>query len=270
MTRFTVCLVAVCVLAVSLAAQAPLQFEVASIRPSVDSSAPENSEVQPSGRFVATNMTLDNLIRGVFEVQRHELVVSDRVPSWFASEKWTIVGKGPAITDEAAQRPLFRTMMRNLLIERFKLVTRRETRETPVYALVVAREDGRLGPQMRSSSADCAALMTAFKATGAPQTPDSPVCGLIAARGSFRGKGIPLSELARALTRMADRPVVETTGLTGSFDLELKWTPDLASAPTAGASLFTAVQEQLGLRLEPRRAPLEVLVVESAERPLVD
>ena len=271
MRQITILTLGAVVLSATLGGQQPAPaFEVASIRPSADSLAPENSEVQPSGRFVVTNMTLDNLVRGVFEVQRHELIVGEQVPSWFASQKWDIVGKGPTVSDEAAQRPLLRTMMQNLLIQRFKLVARREQREVPVYALVVARQDGRLGPQMRPSSADCAALMAAFRATGARQTPDSPVCGLIAPRGQFRGMGVLLADLARGLTRVAERPVVDATGLPGSFDLELKWTPDNATGPTSGASLFTAVQEQLGLRLEPRRAPLSVLVIESAERPAPD
>lgn len=271
MGRVTILTIGIVVLSAVLSGQQSVPaFEVASIRPSGDSLAPERSEVQPSGRFVVTNMTLDNLVRGVFEVQRHELIVGERVPSWFASQEWDIIGKGPPVTDEPAQRPLLRTMMRNLLIQRFTLVTRREQRELPVYALVVARQDGRLGPQMRPSSADCAALLAAFKATGAQQTPDSPICGLNAPRGQFRGTGVPLTDLARGLTRMAERPVVDATGLTGSFDLELKWTPDNATAPPGGASLFTAVQEQLGLRLEPRRAPVSVLVIESAERPTPD
>jgi uncharacterized protein (TIGR03435 family) len=245
-------------------------FEVASIRPSVNSLAPESSDVQPSGRFVVTNMTLDNLVRGVFEVDRHELVLGDRVPSWFATQKWDIVGKGPPVTDEAAQRPLLRLMMQNLLIERFKLITRREMRDTPAYALVVARVDRSLGPQMRPSSADCAALLAAFKATGARQGPDSPTCGLRRLRGQFRGTGVLLADLVAALTPVAGRPVVDATGLTGSFDLNMKFTPDDAADPAGGASLFTAIQEQLGLRLESRRALVNVLVIESAERPTFD
>lgn len=273
MRQMMLSIVVLCGLAVAAVAQQSSpssKFEVASIRPSADSRAPTDSEVQPSGRFVVTNTPLLNLIRVVFELQRHEAVLGERLPSWVASDRWDIVGKGPAITDEAAQRPLLLTMMRNLLIERFKLVTRREVRDLPVYALVAARDDRRLGPQMRPSSADCAALLTAFRASGARLAPNSPVCGLKTPRGQFWGTGIALLDFARALTPMTDRPVVDATGLSGLFDLELKWTPDGASGPTSGASLFTAIQEQLGLRLEPRRAPLNVLVIESAERPTPD
>jgi uncharacterized protein (TIGR03435 family) len=243
-------------------------FEVASIRPSTDDlRAEDRSEVQPSGLFLVTNTTLDDLVRGVFEVQRHELVLGDRVPFWFGSQRWDIVGKGPPITDETAQRPLLLMMMRNLLIERFKLVTRRETRDTQVYALVISRADRRLGSQMRPSSTDCAAMLKAFKATGARQTPDSPVCGLRNQRTRLWGTGILLTDLTRILSLSAGRPVVDATGLTGSFDIDVKFTLDDPSDLARGAALVTAIQDQLGLRLEPRRAPLDVLVIDSVERP---
>lgn len=245
-------------------------FEVASIRPSANPRADADSEVQPSGQFAARNTTLYELFRVVSELQRHEIVADERLPAWVTSDKWDVIGKGPPIADETAQRPLYWRMMQNLLIERFKLVTRLELRDAPVYALVVARTDRRLGPEIRVSSADCPALLAAFKATGARQTPLSPVCGLGNLKGRFRGTGVLMSDFARTLTRTVDRPVVDATGLSGSFDLDVKFTPDGAPDPTSGASLFTALQEQLGLRLEPRRAPVNVLVVESAERPTLD
>jgi uncharacterized protein (TIGR03435 family) len=273
MTRLGLLLVLIAVaLAPLLAAQQTTPaFEVATIRPSAaDPRAEDFSEVQPSGVFLVTNTTLDNLVRHVFDVQRHELILGDRVPSWFGSQRWDIVGKGPPITDEAAQRPLLLTMMRNLLIERFKLVTRRETRDTPVHALVVSRADRRLGSQMRTSSADCAALSKALKATGARQTPDSPVCGLRNQRTRVWGMGSPLTELTRMLSLTLGRPVVDATGLTGSFDVDVAFTLDDASDPARAAALVTAIQDQLGLRLESRRAPLEVLVIDSVERPTPD
>ena len=273
MRRVMLCIVVLAALPVALvtAQQAsPPTFEVASIRPSGSSLGGDHSEVQPSGQFVVTNTRLTDLIRVVFEVQSHELVFGERLPSWVASDRWDLIGKGPPISDEVAQRPLLLAMMRNLLIERFKLVTRRETRDTPVYALVVGRPDRTLGPQMRPSSADCAALLAAFKATGAREGPDSPTCGLRRLRGNFRGRGVRLTDLVAALTPAAGRPVVDATGLTGSFDLEMKFTPNDTADQTAGASLFTAIQEQLGLRLESQRAPVNVLVIESAERPTPD
>ena len=152
------------------------------------------------------------------------------------------------------------------MIDRFKLVTRRETRELSTYALVVARGDRSLGPPLKPSAADCPALAAAFKATGARQGPDSPVCGVKPIRGQFRGIGIRLADLARALA-VSGRPVLDATGLTGSFDFELNWAADDATNAMNGASLFTSVQEQLGLRLEPRQTPTNIFVIESVERP---
>jgi uncharacterized protein (TIGR03435 family) len=271
MRRLMLNVAILCVLTGAGAAQQPSSetFEVASIRPAGDSRADQDADIQPSGRIVVTNTTLLNLITDFFEVQRHEMVSGERLPSWVGSERWDIVAKGPPITDLSAQLPLYRRMMQNLLIERFKLVTRREMRDIPIYALVFARSDRRLGPQMRPSSVDCAALSAAFKATGARQSPDSPTCGLRPFRGRYRGTGISLRDLTRALAT-SGRPVIDATGLTGSFDFELTWTPDSAAAPNVGASLFTAVQEQLGLRLEPRQAPMNVLVIESADRAAPD
>jgi uncharacterized protein (TIGR03435 family) len=273
MRRVMLCTAVLGTLSVALviAQQAPSpKFEVASIRPAADPRGDDDSEVQPSGRFAATNTILYNLIRVVFALQQHEIAAGERLPSWVRTDRWDIIGKGPPVTDEAAQRPIYLRMMQNLLIERFKLVTRREERDTPVYALVVARADRSLGSQMRPSSADCAALLAAFKATGARQGPDSPTCGLRRLRGQFRGTGVPLADLVAALTPIAGRPVVDATGLTGSFDLNMTFTPNDAADPAGGASLFTAIQEQLGLRLESRRAPVNVLVIESAERPTAD
>ena len=190
MRRMMLNVAILCVLTDPGAAQEPsssLTFEVASIRPTGDSRAREDADVQPSGRLVVTNTTLLILIKDFFDVERHELVSGERLPSWVGSERWDIVAKGPPITDLGAQLPLYRRMMQNLLIERFKLVTRREMRAIPIYALVFARADRRLGPQMRPTSADCAALLAAFKATGARQGLDSPTCGLRPIRGQYPG-----------------------------------------------------------------------------------
>lgn len=118
MGRVVVSAAAVFVLAATLIAQQPSpRFEVASIKPStVDSGADENSEVQPSGRVVITNMVLEHLVRGVFEVERHEMVVSERVPSWFSSERCNIIAQGPPIIGSASQQQV-RTTMQNLLVD---------------------------------------------------------------------------------------------------------------------------------------------------------
>ena len=249
-----------------LVAQQPTdRFDVVSVKPNT-SGGNEHSDVEPSGRVVITNMSLANLVRGVFDVQRHELVVGDQVPSWFASDRWDITAQGPPLTPDAGSQQRVRTMMRNMLVDRFKLVTTREVRDTPVYALVVARTDRRLGPQMRPSSADCPALLTAFRATGARLMYNSPVCGQRPRlRGQFSGIGISMGDFALALSPVVGRPVVDATTLTGPYDLDVTFAE--SDDPASVASLFTALQEQLGLRLEPQRAPVNVFVIDSVERP---
>jgi uncharacterized protein (TIGR03435 family) len=168
-------------------------------------------------------------------------------------------------------------MLQSLLAERFQLKIRREMSEMPVYTLVRAKA-GELGPRLRRSESGCAA-MRAARAAGAVAAPvaPTPACGLKFTRGVIAAQGMPIDEVVRAaLSRYVDRVVIDGTDLMGEFDVDLEWTPDspATSAPGAatpppvqGASLFTAVREQLGLRLEAGRAPLEVLMVESAQRP---
>ena len=152
--------------------------------------------------------------------------------------------------------PELLAMLRNLLADRFKLVVHRELREMPAYALVNAKTDGTLGPQMRRSEIDCeaeAARAFAAKRGGAPPGQKPIVrCRISTNAGRIVGTGTTITELMRRLSAPLGRAVVDRTGLSGSFDLELQWSPDQA-ADTPGPSLFTAIQEQLGLKLESQR-----------------
>jgi uncharacterized protein (TIGR03435 family) len=140
-------------------------FEVASIKPNKSGESRNGADAAPSGRVTVTNMTLYNLVRNAFELQPHELVSGERMPPWVESERWDIVAQGPPLKDLSSQQ-LLRQMLRNLLVDRFKLNSRRETREVPVYALVLARSDRQLGPQIRPSTLDCAAQIAAARAPG--------------------------------------------------------------------------------------------------------
>jgi uncharacterized protein (TIGR03435 family) len=167
-----------------------------------------------------------------------------------------------------------RVMLRALLADRFKLAVRRETREVPIYALEQARTDVGSGSRLQATRTDCAALKKA--AAGAPlRSADGGV--LCSYRNSGTGllsaNALSMQVFARFLSGQVRRVVIDRTGLSGEWDIELKWTPDrmrdaaggsvLADAP----NLFTALQEQLGLKLEPTRGPIEVTVVERVERP---
>jgi uncharacterized protein (TIGR03435 family) len=179
-------------------------------------------------------------------------------------------------------------MVRSLLADRFQLAVREETREMPMYALIVNRADGQLGPQLTASTTDCQALMAAARRGGGPPPGpplpgERPQCGMRAGFGELRGGGMGLAEVARFLSGQLQRVVEDRTGLTGTFDFDLTFTPDqmpqgpplpgappLPAADPNGPSIFTAVQEQLGLKLESVRGPVRVLVVERIERPTPD
>jgi uncharacterized protein (TIGR03435 family) len=179
-------------------------------------------------------------------------------------------------------------MLRTLLKDRFRLAAHNETRELPAYALVMTRSDNAFGPRLRRSEVsevDCAARRAAIRRREqvAPQQPGRPpVCGSgRTVPGKISAVGWPMEQLVNALTPFAGRVVLERTGLSGLFDVDLEWTPDqLPRQPPDdpeplridpnGPSLFTALQEQLGLKLESTRGPVEVLVIDRAEKPSAD
>lgn len=251
-----------------------LTFEVASIKRNVSGDQGSQIRVQPGGQIVVTNNSLYNLIRNAYGTQRFEMVPGPQLPSWIDSDRWDITAKPPA--DAPLREEQMQLRLRSLLEDRFKLDARREVREMPIYALVVARSDGQLGPQMKRSGDECGPAAAKARAAGeAPPMPPGGFCGTRAnPNGTVSMRGVPLANFVRNLGGMTGRFVIDKTGLAGPFDLELQWTPDQAlgagGALTDGTSLFAAIQEQLGLRLEPQRAPVEVLVVNSAERPTED
>ena len=172
-------------------------------------------------------------------------------------------------------------MLRTLLADRFKLVMHKETKELPIFELVLARQDGKLGPQLRPAAVDCAAREAAARRGTPPQASSGPPgpgsCGTTMNPVSVRGGGTTLAMLASLLEGPAQRLVIDRTELTGNWDLEVNYTPDRSQVPPGvelpssidpnGPSLFTAIEEQLGLKLRPARGPVEVLVIDSVQQP---
>jgi uncharacterized protein (TIGR03435 family) len=162
-------------------------------------------------------------------------------------------------------------MLRSLLADRFRLVVHRETRDMPAYALTLSRKDGKLGPELRPAQ-PCAPPST----TSAPQPELGPQCGAFSiGNGTMKGTGVTMAQLAAELPSTTEgRYVVDRTELKGNFDVSLTWNADAGSpnapAPDNAASIFAAIQEQLGLKLEATRAPIEVIVIDSAEKPQPD
>jgi uncharacterized protein (TIGR03435 family) len=274
-----------------------LSFEFASIKPNNSGSRRILMQNRPGGTWDATNVTLGMLIRFAFPVQDFQVVGA---PRWMYSDRFDVLAKGPRPTADGSFLNRFALMLQSLLVDRFKLTTHTENRELPVYALVMARRDGKMGPQLRPSDVDCATLMA--RGIGAPAPPPPPLppppqrppeprerprCGLMGGMGRISAGSVTMSQLALTLSQRVGRIVVDRTGLSGAFDLDLHFAPqpavgdrsDLPPAPLAVTnraanpdepSLFTALQEQLGLELDSERAPVEVLVIDHVEQPTPD
>jgi bla regulator protein blaR1 len=269
-----------------LGAQTPANqtFEVASVKPNKTGDGRIMFGLQPGGRFNATNVTLRMLLRQAFNVQEFQITGG---PDWMASDRFDVVAKAP---EREFTADLMRPMLRSLLAERFKLVVHNETREMAIYALVKARDDGKLGPNLSPAAIDCAAVMRGRRG-GPPPTPPQPgqklECGFMIGPGRMNAGGMPLSNLAQTLSPQVGRIVLDKTELTGNYDLELTYSleglgsvfpgggpPLINGAPAPidpnQPNLFTALQEQLGLKLDSQRGPVDVVVIDSVQQPVAD
>ena len=261
-----------------VAAEAPA-FEVATVRENRSGATGQRIEVVPSGQFNAINMTLRELVSIAYPTDGGRFRHANQLvggPGWFNTARFDIIAKTdlrggdtnkPGFTATAAEREgveRVRLMLQRLLAERFNLRLRSEVRQLPMYALVLARADRTLGPDMKPSGTDC---VEEWKQQGKPDA-RTLACGSIQSKGpgAVRGFAAEIGPLSRDLHDWTGRPVVDRTGLKGRFDFTLTWAPE-GSTDSSAPSIFTAVQEQLGLRLEPTRGPVDVLVVERAERP---
>jgi uncharacterized protein (TIGR03435 family) len=273
MRRLTVVVLAAGLAAGVVDAQAPPPaarpaFEVASVRPNTSGSASMNVGTQPGGRFNAVNIPLTQLIQNAYRVHDFQIIGG---PAWL-SDRFDVIAKAETEFAPAAPGTIGTQwlMLQSLLAERFQLVAHRETREMDIYALMRAREDGRLGPRLRQSDIDCAALSRPGATLPPPAAPAPgmrPIrpCMVRAGAGNVVAGASRLDVLIGNLSSETRRIVENRTGLTGVFDIDLSWAPD-TSTDTTRPSLFTALQEQLGLKLESTRAPVEVLVIDSISR----
>lgn len=237
-----------------------LVFEVASVKPAAPNQQDRGFVIQPGDKLRAYNMSLLRLMMTAYGVEQFQITGG---PEWIRSLAWDIqASPSQARPGDFAQlskreREIRAAEMnqrvRNLLADRFRLVVRRETREAQVYALVPARS----GPRLKTADHDNQQHLNV-------------------SAGGFTGRGATIGMIARVLSQILRRPVHDETGLRGSYDFTLQWTPDgftggqdAPSSPVDGAapSLYAALQEQLGLRLEPRKGSIEFVVVERAEKP---
>ena len=273
-----------------VAAQTPSaapRFEVASIKLNKSGPGPMRIGLQPGGRFTATNVPVRDLISLAYG-QPQPLANFQIIggPGWITSDRFDVAAKGEGdVPLGPGGAPAISLMLRGLLADRFKLVAHEETRDQPIYALRLDRADGKLGPNLHPATVDCAALRGANRGgppPGPPPPGQAPPCGIMMGPGRIMSGGMPMENLATTLARLVSRVVVDRTGLTGGYEATLEFTPDqsqlppgglppgVPAPPVDGPSLFTALKEQLGLKLDSDRAPVRVLVIDSIEQPTPD
>ena len=226
-----------------------LAFEVATIKPSAPGVG-SSSTNSTNGLLQITYQTLRSIIQYAYNVRDFQISGG---PGWMGSDRYDVVAK----PEKGAHDQQMKQMLQTLLSDRFQLRFHRETREGTVYALFVGKNGLRLQPAKESNSSSIT--------SGRNST-----TGL----STLSGKRASLDEIAASLSARLGRPVFDKTGLTDKFDFELSWVPDLTTSGTgapslavSGPSLLTAVQEQLGLRLESQKGPIEILVIDQVSRP---
>jgi uncharacterized protein (TIGR03435 family) len=230
----------------------PLEFDVASVKPSNPNSTNGMVVSAPGGRLHVVNATLKDLIETAYDVRSLQI---EGGPRWADASKYD-VDATPGTPPQGATLPPtgwtnVRFEVQALLKDRFQLQLHRETRTAPIYSLAIAKGGIKLS------------------ATHSPQK------GINAGQGTMLGEAASMTQLAYKLSRLLQRPVVNNTGLEGNFDFKLEWTPELGpSAPdgqpvdtSGGPSIFSALQEQLGLRLEATKGPVDVLVIDHVDKP---
>lgn len=238
------------------------EFEAASIKPSPPVAMgmmKVGISMMPGGRISMAGITVRLLIQQAYGVKDFQVVGG---PDWMRSERYDITAK----PEGAATQDQVKVMIQAMLRDRFKLVFHRETKELPTYALVVAKG----GPKLKAAE---------MSVGGGEGGRGGQV--RIMGRGRFEADGVPVSALANSISNALGRSVIDKTELQGIYDFRLEWTPEErdggmmkgpagdGSAPSdnPGASIFTVLQDQLGLKLESTKGPVEILVIDHAERP---
>ncbi|HVZ20154.1 MAG TPA: TIGR03435 family protein [Vicinamibacterales bacterium] len=230
------------------------RFEVVAIKPSKATDAGGRNDLQP-GMYIGEGVTPRQLIALAYSPLSARQILGG--PAWLGSERFDIRARFAG----NVSRDVVQIMLRDMLSDRFHLATHVESRRTRALALVLARS-GRLGPSLHRSTLDCA------RADGtAPNAPGVAGCTFNYHDGAIDGRGITIDQLASKL--IAERVVVNRTALTGAFDVELRWTPTSATTPGDGAApgLATALEDQLGLKLQGTTVPMDYVVIDHVERP---
>jgi len=249
-------------------------FQVVSVTPNKSGDTRGGCcRLESGGRLTATNVTLRELIQSAYQRHAFDVREIEGGPPWIDSERFDLVAQaaGEHVIDSDGLTRQTWLMLRTLLADRFKLRVHTESRNRPIYALMMAGSDRQLGPRLRRSESDCAAV-TAMYIKG--QRPEKPACASASYPGRLVVTALTLPTVASILSRSVDRLVVDRSGLTGTFDLELEaveirppgpFGPSLRPSDTK-QSIFDGLPQQLGLKLEAMQGTVDVIVM-SAEQP---
>jgi uncharacterized protein (TIGR03435 family) len=225
------------------------EFEAASVKPNLSGAPGFGNQALPGGRYEAKNISLRRLIAVAYAVTDHQIFGDIK---WLDSDRFDVSAKGSRNVELSE----LRLMIRALLAERFNLKVHSETRELSRLSLTAVKP-GIMGPGLTAAPGMCG--------------PDSGACGTAnIGRGRVNAQHAFISQLADRLAGFLGETVIDNTGLPGTWDIKLTWTPDPepgSGADPTGPSLFTAIQEQLGLKLQSGKGPVPVVVIDSAERP---
>jgi uncharacterized protein (TIGR03435 family) len=269
----------------------PIYFEAASIKQNKEGGGGMGINRAPGGRFTTRNVPVINMIQFSYQLQGYQ-VVADKMPDWIRNDRWDIVAKldsDPPFVNPAAGPDHMMLAMRTFLADRFKLKFRREPREMDIYQLVMARPGGKPGPALKPSTDECGQQgvgrevdRAAAQQAGPPRRADGTIifCGFRQAPGRFELNGMSMALFATGISQRVGRQVVDRTGLTGEWAFTMTFAPPAGTPPPPGVDvplpdpgapdLFTAIQEQLGLKLEAAKGPVDVFIIESIERPTED
>lgn len=256
------------------------EFEVATIKPAAPDARGMFFRRAPGGRIDLNNMPLKEMITIAWQIQPFQVSGG---PPWLDSARFDVSAK----PENNSKQSDILLMIQALLEDRFQLKIHRETKELSTYVLVMAKKDGKLGPRLTQSKEGSCTPFDPSKPLTPPEPGKLPTPGCGGMRmgpSSLTASSTPIERLIPTLSRLLGRTVVDKTGLTGNFDINLEWAPDDSQAlqlppdapkppPSDGAagatgpSIFTALQEQLGLKLESQKGPVEIFVIDHAEKP---
>jgi uncharacterized protein (TIGR03435 family) len=232
-------------------------FDVSSVKRNTQGGPANNWQMSPGQRDFR-NSQIRALIRAAWGDNGLRV---EGAPDWIVTERYDVLARFHADTPPA----VVELMLRELLRDRFELAAHLETRQVPIYALMVARDDRMAGPRLRPGLKECVPPWPG-------RTTPPPECGRGLGYGLIQVGAGTMAAFAQLLTEMqaAGRPVKDRTDLTGIFKIDLEFTPETGAPQPDTASIFTALREQLGLKLVPARDDVPVLVVDHIERPTPD